>query len=83
MNKLTLRDDTIDTMLLCLYVAEPCTFLTSNTVLGTLFSSENRLYIQNGKNETGYLLHRAHLFCSTAEASVRRSILQHKTTSVK
>ena len=29
-----------------LYVADPATFLASNSVLGTLFSSENILFIQ-------------------------------------
>ena len=34
------------TVLLCLYVADPATFLSSNSVPGTLFSSENSLFIQ-------------------------------------
>ena len=34
------------TVLLCLYVADPATFLASDSVLGTLYSSENSLFIQ-------------------------------------
>ena len=32
-------------VLLCLYVADPATFLASNSVMGTLFSSGNSLFI--------------------------------------
>ena len=31
---------------LCLYVADPTTFLASDSVLGSLFSSESSLFIQ-------------------------------------
>ena len=31
------------TVLLCSYLADPATFLASNCVLGTLFSSDNSL----------------------------------------
>ena len=30
----------------CIYLADPATFLASNSVLGTLFSTENSLFIQ-------------------------------------
>ena len=43
MNWLILKDNTV---LLCLYVADPATFLDSNSVLGTVFSSESSLFIQ-------------------------------------
>ena len=33
------------TVLLCLYVADPATFLSSNSILRTLFCSENSLFI--------------------------------------
>ena len=36
-------------LLLCLYVADPATFLASDSVLGTLFSSES-LFIQSQTN---------------------------------
>ena len=45
MNRWTLKDNAIS-YLLCLRVADPATFLASNSVLGTLFSSENSLFIQ-------------------------------------
>ena len=37
-------------VLLCLHVADPATFRASNSVPGTLFSSENSLFIQLWKN---------------------------------
>ena len=37
-------------VLLCLDVADPATCRASNSVLGTLFSSENSLFIQLWKN---------------------------------
>ena len=40
------RTTQFHTVLLCLYVAAPATCLTSNSVLGTLFSSEKSLFIQ-------------------------------------
>ena len=41
------RDDAISyRFTLRLHVADPATFLASNGVLGTLFSSENSLFIQ-------------------------------------
>ena len=40
------------TFLPCLYLADPATFQTSNSVLYPLFSSEISLFIQNGKKET-------------------------------
>ena len=36
----------LHTVLLCLYVADPATCLASDSVLGTLFTSENSLFIQ-------------------------------------
>ena len=46
-NKLTLkRTPQFNTVLLCLYVADPATFLASESILGALFSSENSLFIQ-------------------------------------
>ena len=36
---------------LCLYIVDPITFLASDSVLRTLFSSENSLFIQLWKNE--------------------------------
>ena len=33
-------------VLLCLYLADPATSLASHSVLGTLFSCENSLFIQ-------------------------------------
>ena len=38
-------------VLLCLYVADPATFLASNSVLGTLFSPENSLLFCHGRNK--------------------------------
>ena len=35
------RETQFHAVLRCLYVADPATFLASNSVLGTLFSSEN------------------------------------------
>ena len=32
-------------LLLCLYVADPATLLASDSILGTLFSTENGLFI--------------------------------------
>ena len=43
LNKQTLKDNTTQ---YCLYVADPATFLASNSALGILFSSENSLFIQ-------------------------------------
>ena len=34
MKELTLKDNTVYTVLLCVYVADPATFLASNSVLG-------------------------------------------------
>ena len=39
------------TVILCLYVVNPATFLASISVLGTLFSSEKSLFIQLWKNK--------------------------------
>ena len=35
------------TVLLCLHVADPATFLASDYVLGIIFSSENSLFVQS------------------------------------
>ena len=43
------RTTQFHTVLLCLYVADPATFLASNSVLGTLFSFESSLFIQSWK----------------------------------
>ena len=40
------RTTQFHTVLLCLYVADPATFLALNSILGTLFPSENSLFIQ-------------------------------------
>ena len=48
MNKLTLKDDTVS---FCLYVADPATCPASNSVQGTLFSSEDGLFIKYGNDE--------------------------------
>ena len=51
-------------MLRCLYVADPATFLASNTVPGTLFSSENSLSIQLQEKKISvyyYLIYTVHL----------------------
>ena len=50
---MTLKDNTIS-YCSTLYVADPATFLGSNSVLGTLFSSENGLL--NQLMEKKYLL---------------------------
>ena len=42
----SLSDSDVHTVLLYLDVADPATFLASNSVQGTLFSSENSLFIQ-------------------------------------
>ena len=38
------RTTQLHTVLLCLHVADPATYLASNSVLGTLFSSGNSLF---------------------------------------
>ena len=45
-NKLNKQTAQVHTVLLRLYVADPATFLASNSVVGTLFSSETNLFIQ-------------------------------------
>ena len=55
-HKLTLKDNTIYTVLLCLCVADPATFLASNTVLGTLFSSEKSFFYSLLKKSLYYYL---------------------------
>ena len=42
---------------LCLYVADPATSLASNSVLGSLNSSENSLIIQSRKKKTYFSLY--------------------------
>ena len=49
-------------VLLCLYVADPANFLASNSVLGTLFSSENSLFIQGKKNNCKFVI-LSHRYC--------------------
>ena len=39
------------TVLLCLHVADPATFLSSNSILGTLFCSENSFFIHLRKRK--------------------------------
>ena len=47
-NKLTLKNKTISYCLtLLIYIADPATFLDSNSVLGNFYSSESSLFIQN------------------------------------
>ena len=59
-NKLTLKDDTISCCFTLFICGGPChlssSHLASNCVLGTLFSSENRLFIQRGKFSLYYYL---------------------------
>ena len=45
-NKVILEDSTISYHFLCLHVTDPATFLTWNSVLGTLFSPESSVLIQ-------------------------------------
>ena len=57
------------TVSLCLYVADPATFLASNSVLGTLFSSENSLFIQSYKLNSEFVL-LPHQCCKTLKFRV-------------
>ena len=56
LNKLTLKDNTISyciTLFTC--VSDPATLLASNSVPGTLFSSENGLFVQLWANKDGWI----------------------------
>ena len=45
-----------DLKVLCLYVADPATFLASNSVLVTSFHSENNLFIQLLKKKIWFFI---------------------------
>ena len=56
-DKLTLKDNTVSLCFIffyiykCIHVADPATFLASNSVLGTLFFPGNNLFIIHGKDK--------------------------------
>ena len=51
MNKLTLKDNTVYTVLLHLYVADPATFLSSDSVLGPYSPLRTAGLFTDGKNK--------------------------------
>ena len=49
-NKLTLKDNTVYTVLVCLYVADPATFLAPNSFLGPYFPLRKAGLFTDGKH---------------------------------
>ena len=63
LNKLSLKDNTVS-YTLCLYVADPATFLASDSVPGPYFSLRTSCLFRHGKNNISQFVLSPHKYCS-------------------